>query len=97
MASSAGLGQNEIHVAETNVQTSCFVVRYALFVDFEKAFDRVNRAALWQKLLSQNVSSKMVNMLKAIYSDVKSLCKVNGYDYLSYWRKARVYYFSNIV
>ena len=31
---------------------------YALFVDFEKAFDRVNRAARLQKLLSQNVSSK---------------------------------------
>ena len=45
---------------------------YALFVDFEKAFDRVNRAALWQKLLSQNVSPKMVKMLKAIYSDVKA-------------------------
>ena len=48
---------------------------YALFVDFEKAFDRVNRAALWQKLLSQNVNSKMVNMLKAIYSDVKACVK----------------------
>ena len=48
---------------------------YALFVDFEKAFDRVNRASLWQKLLSQNVSSKMVNMLKAIYSDVKACVK----------------------
>ena len=46
---------------------------YALFVDFEKAFDRVDRAALWHKLMSQNVSSKMVRMLKSIYADVK-LC-----------------------
>ena len=48
---------------------------YALFVDFEKAFDRVDRAALWHKLMSQNVSSKMVRMLKAVYADVKVCVK----------------------
>ena len=48
---------------------------YALFVDFEKAFDRVDRAALWHKLITQNVSSKMVRMLKAIYADVKVCIK----------------------
>ena len=31
MASRAGLGHNEIHVAETNVQTSCFDVRTRLY------------------------------------------------------------------
>ena len=45
---------------------------YAIFVDFEKAFDRVDRSALWHKLSSQNVSFKMVRMLKAIYEDVKT-------------------------
>ena len=48
---------------------------YALFVDFEKAFDRVDRSALWHKLSSQNVSFKMVRMLKAIYEDVKTCNK----------------------
>ena len=48
---------------------------YTLFVDFEKAFDRVDRTALWHKLISQNVSSKMVQMLKAIYADVKVCVK----------------------
>lgn len=48
---------------------------YTLFVDFEKAFDRVDRSALWHKLLTQNVSSKMVQMLKVIYADVKTCIK----------------------
>ena len=39
---------------------------YATFVDFEKAFDRINRKMLWNKLNTQNVSKKMVNMLKYI-------------------------------
>ena len=46
-----------------------------MFVDFEKAFDQEDRAALWQKLVSQNVSLKIVRMLKAIYSDVKACVK----------------------
>ena len=50
---------------------------YALFVNFEKAFDRVDRSALWYELLNQNVSSKMVRMLKAIYADVKARIKTS--------------------
>ena len=38
-------------------------------------FDRVDRTALWHKLISQNESSKMVQMLKAIYADVKVCVK----------------------
>ena len=48
---------------------------YALFVDCEKAFDHVDRSALWHKLLTQNISSKMVHMLNAIYADVKTCIK----------------------
>ena len=57
---------------------------YAIFVDFEKALDRVDRSALWHKLLSQNVSSRMVRMLRAIYADVKTCIKtpVGLTDYL---------------
>ena len=53
-------------------------------MDFEKAFDHVDRSALWHKLLSQNVSSGMVRMLRAIYADVKTCIKtpVGLKDYL---------------
>ena len=42
------------------------------FVDFCKAFDTVYRNGLWFKLLQLGASSKMVNMLKVIYTDVKA-------------------------
>ena len=50
---------------------------YALFVDFEKAFDHVDRLLLWQKLFTQNVSIKMVRMLKAIYADVRAYIRTS--------------------
>lgn len=34
---------------------------YSIFIDYEKCFDRINRVLLWQKLLADNVSSKMTN------------------------------------
>ena len=45
---------------------------YALFVDFEKAFDRINRQALFNKLASSSVSTKFLRMIKALYKDVKA-------------------------
>lgn len=48
---------------------------YAAFVDFEKAFDRVDRNALWNKLQMLKVSSKMSKMLQSIYSSVKACVK----------------------
>ena len=40
---------------------------YAVFVDFEKAFDQVNRDLLFEKLQMYEISCKMQNILKAIY------------------------------
>ena len=33
---------------------------YCVFVDYEKAFDKVDRSLLWHKLLKEKVSSKLV-------------------------------------
>lgn len=44
---------------------------YCLFIDLEKAFDRIDRFVLWQKLIFQNVSSKMVRSNNAMYTYVK--------------------------
>ena len=33
---------------------------YCVFIDYEKAFDKIDRSLLWQKLLSEQVSSKFV-------------------------------------
>ena len=45
---------------------------YCAFIDLEKAFDKVERSYLWQKLLNEKVSTKMVKSLKAMYNTVKA-------------------------
>ena len=45
---------------------------YCVFIDLEKAFDRIDRISLWHKLIVENVSSKMVRALKAMYTVVKA-------------------------
>ena len=52
---------------------------YAAFIDFQKAFDTVNRDKLWDILLKIGVSSKMIKLLKAMYSSVKALVR-QGYE-----------------
>ena len=46
-----------------------------VFIDYEKAFDRINRSLLWHKLVDENVSSKFVRAVKSMYTDVKSCIK----------------------
>lgn len=48
---------------------------YCAFVDYEKAFDTVIHDALWVKLIQSGISSKMINMMKSIYSNVKACIK----------------------
>ena len=48
---------------------------YCAFVDFEKCFDRLDRVFIWQKLLKENVSTKLINAIQAMYSVVKSVVR----------------------
>ena len=52
---------------------------YAAFIDFRKAFDTVNRDKLWETLIKIGVSTKMINLLKAMYTSVKAIVK-QGYE-----------------
>ena len=45
---------------------------YVAFVDYKKAFDTVDRDKLWETLEKLKTSSKMINMIKAIYTSVQS-------------------------
>ena len=45
---------------------------YVVFVDYRKAFDLINREKLWAALEETEVSTKMINMIKAIYKNVKA-------------------------
>ena len=51
---------------------------YCVFVDFTKAFDFVVRDILWYKLLKLGVRGKMLDIIKSIYSTVKSQVKHNN-------------------
>ena len=51
---------------------------YCAFLDFEKAFDKVDRAFLWQKLLVSNIKGKMLNVIKSIYANAKSFVIANN-------------------
>ena len=52
---------------------------WCIFIDYEKAFDTVIRDALWVKLLEIGISCKMLNMIKSIYTNVKSCVKLTSY------------------
>lgn len=40
---------------------------YLAFLDLEKAFDRVPRAAIWESLKNRNVSNKMIRVIQRLY------------------------------
>ena len=44
---------------------------YCAFIDLEKAFDCTNRRALWYKLSMNQVSSKIINVVKNMYEKIK--------------------------
>ena len=45
---------------------------YVAFVDFEKAFDSINRKLLWPILLKCGVKGKLYHCIKTMYADVKA-------------------------
>ncbi len=51
---------------------------YVAFIDYQKAFDTVWRAGLWSKLLKCGVKGRVLNVIKAMYSDIKSCISCNG-------------------
>ena len=51
---------------------------FVTFVDYEKAFDRVNRMYLWQKLLASGVKGKILKVVENLYQKTKACVRVNG-------------------
>ena len=54
---------------------------YVAFIDYRKAFDSINRIKLWEALEETGISTKMIEMIKAIYNKV--LAKVRFGNKLS--------------
>jgi hypothetical protein len=51
---------------------------YCIFIDYAKCYDSINRSLLWQKLITEQISTKMISALKAMYSSVKSAVRLNN-------------------
>ena len=51
---------------------------YCSFIDLKRAFDVVYRDGLWYKLLKQGLNEKVFQIIRSIYSDVKSCVKSFG-------------------
>ena len=50
---------------------------YVSYIDFSKAYDRVNRAFLWKKLEKLGVYGNMLKCIKSLYSNVSSCVKLS--------------------
>ena len=56
---------------------------FLCFIDFEKAFDIVNRDTLWKIMRSYGIPSKLIRIIKAMYS--QSECAVQTGSGLTEW------------
>ncbi|MES9881062.1 MAG: reverse transcriptase domain-containing protein [Sedimenticola sp.] len=57
---------------------------FCAFVDLKQAFDTVWRSGLWHKLIKANITGKCFNLIKNMYSSIKSCISANG-DKSSYF------------
>ena len=51
---------------------------FCCFVDFTKAFDNIWRVGLWQKILKHGIEGKIFNIIRNMYSEIKSCITING-------------------
>lgn len=51
---------------------------YLIFIDYSKAFDSIEYGAVWQALSRQGVHSKIVNVLRNIYSKAQVFVKLGS-------------------
>ena len=51
---------------------------YCAFVDFTKAFDYVVCENIWYKMIKYGIRGKILNVIKSMYSSVKSRVKYNN-------------------
>ena len=49
---------------------------YVGFIDLEKAYDRVNREALWQVLRMYDVVGKLLSGIKSMYADSSAYVRI---------------------
>ena len=63
---------------------------FCCFIDFQKAFDRVDRSCLFESLLNVGVTGKLYWAIKSCYQDTTCRVRVNGYVTESFENNAGV-------
>ena len=63
---------------------------YCAFIDYSKAFDTVEHKTLWLKIYKLGLNSKLINVVKSMYCQIKSCVKYKGNIGLSesFWYKS---------
>ena len=51
---------------------------YHVYIDFEKAFDRVWHAALWATMKKYNIGTNLIRVIKHLYDKAISAVLLNG-------------------
>ena len=57
---------------------------YCAFIDYRKAFDSIQRAFLWSKLISNNINGKVLQVIRNLYDNAKS-CVRNNFEQSDYF------------
>ncbi len=52
---------------------------FTAFIDFSKAYDRIDRNLLWHKLSRIGISGNMSSSLKSLYENVQCTVRINGH------------------
>ena len=63
-----------IHLANTQNTPACF-----LFLDQEKAFDRVDHSFLYRTMATFGIGDTFINWIKMLYSNATTKVKINGF------------------
>ena len=51
---------------------------YCAFIDYEKAFDHIERSSLWQKLLASGINGHVLRVVEVLYAKAKSCVRVEN-------------------
>jgi hypothetical protein len=52
---------------------------FAVFIDFKKAYDTIDRSILWTRLEELGISGRMLTTLKSLYTNVQCCVRINGF------------------
>ena len=50
---------------------------FCAFIDYQKAFDLVDRTSLWSKLLTYNINGRLMKVIFNMYQETKACIKLN--------------------